>query len=88
MSSSAYIKGEIKSVFSSNRNTSNFLELIELYQELVGVICNLSLLDPNSKFDNHSQKHNLKKKLVERRTALLGLIEDERDLLFGNQEVA
>ena len=75
MTSSKFMKGEITSVVSPNRNTSNFLELIELYQELVG--------DPNSKFDNHSQKHNLKKKLVERRTALLGLIEDERDILFG-----
>ena len=79
------MKGEITSVVSPNRNTSNFLELIELYQELVGVICNLSLLDPNSKFDNHSQKHNLKKMLVERRNALLGLIEDERDILFGKR---
>ena len=47
MTSSKFMKGEITSVVSPNRNTSNFLELIELYQELVGVICNLSLLDPN-----------------------------------------
>ena len=38
MTSSKFMKGEITSVVSPNRNTSNFLELIELYQEIVGVI--------------------------------------------------
>ena len=57
---------------------NNFIELIELYEELVNVVCDLGTL-PKSK------KHILQKHLVEKRTQLLVEIEDQRNKLQINQ---
>ena len=55
---------------------SNYLELIELYENLVNVVCDLG---------NSKKNHKIQKHLLERRTELLGLIEDHREKLQLNQ---
>ena len=59
---------------------SNYLELIELYETLVNVVCDLGSLTPRSNKNTTLEKH-----LIQERTELLGLIEDQREKLQLNK---
>ena len=59
---------------------SNYLELIETYEELVNVVYDIGSIPYKNK-----QKSILRKHLLERRTELLGQIEDQREKLQINQ---
>ena len=54
----------------------HYLELIELYETLVNVVCDLG---------NYKKNQPIRKHLLERRTELLGQIEDQREKLQINQ---
>ena len=59
---------------------SNYLELIETYEELVNVVYDIGSINYKNK-----QKTTLRNHLLERRTQLLGQIEDQREKLQLNQ---
>ena len=58
----------------------NFIHLIETYEELVNVVYDLGHIRSDSK-----EKKILRNHLVERRTELLGDIEEQRQKLQINQ---
>ncbi len=60
--------------------TNNYLELIDLYEDLVDVVFELGTLTSRTKKNDTLRFH-----LLERRTELLGEIGDQRDKLTINQ---
>ena len=61
-------------------NSNNFLDLIDLYEDLVNVVYEIGSINSKNK-----TKITLKNHLLERRTELLGQIEDQREKLQMNQ---
>ena len=59
---------------------NNYLELIDLYEDLVDVVYELGTFTSRTNKNNSLQVH-----LLERRTQLLGEIEDQRERLLINQ---
>ena len=60
--------------------SNNYLELIDLYEDLVDVVYEIGTLTSRT-----NKNDSLRYYLLERRTELLGEIEDQRDRLLINQ---
>ena len=60
--------------------SNNYLELIDLYEDLVDVVYEIGTLTYRTNKNDSLRYH-----LLERRTELLGEIEDQRDRLLINQ---
>ena len=60
--------------------SNNYLELIDLYEDLVDVVYEIGTLTSRTNKNDSLRYH-----LLERRTELLGEIEDQRDRLLINQ---
>jgi|MDSV01.1.fsa_nt_gb hypothetical protein len=58
----------------------SYIELIETYEELINVVCELGVIKITK-----DKNRTLKSHLIQRRTELLGEIEDQRDKLLINQ---